>query len=240
MEPAQPPELLKLLAHDIRWGLLKALTLSDCRVHELVEITGQPMNLVSYHLKKLRDDDVVTTRRSDADGRDVYYSVDVARLRTLFRAAGGALHPLLGGDSAVSEPIEGRVLFVCTHNSARSQMAEGLLRAHSGGRIEVYSAGSEPTDVHPLAVEQMAARGIDISRQHAKSIDAFTGQVFDYVVTVCDLAREVCPTFPGESIHWSLPDPAVIEDAEARRHAFAWTARQLEGRITALLTVMQR
>src|SRR4249920_2800199 len=93
-----PPEFIKLLAHDLRWGLLKALTTSDHRVQELVLLIGQPMNLVSYHLKKLREDGVVTTRRSEADGRDIYYSLDLGKLRTLYQAAGGALHPALASE----------------------------------------------------------------------------------------------------------------------------------------------
>ncbi len=93
--PERPPEFIKLLANDVRWGLLKALTTSDYQVNELVAQLQQPMNLVSYHLKKLRDDALVTTRRSEADGRDVYYSLDLARLRQLYLDAGLTLHPSL-------------------------------------------------------------------------------------------------------------------------------------------------
>src|SRR6185295_16072417 len=96
-----PPDFLKLLAHDLRWSLVTALARSDHRVHELVQLLGQPMNLVSYHLKQLRDQRLVTERRSSADGRDVYYSLDLDALRTRYFAAGEALHPMLNsGDSA--------------------------------------------------------------------------------------------------------------------------------------------
>ncbi|PJF25946.1 MAG: ArsR family transcriptional regulator, partial [Phototrophicales bacterium] len=143
----RPPEIIKLLANEVRWGLLKALVMGDRQVNELVALTQQPMNLVSYHLKKMREDELVTTRRSEADGRDVYYSADFARLRQLFHEAAAALHPALIAPltppNAEKLPFK-RVLFICTHNSARSQMAQGLLRHLSQERLYVASAGSEP------------------------------------------------------------------------------------------------
>ena len=104
-----------------------------------------------------------------------------------------------------------KVLFVCTHNSARSQMAEGFLRRLGGDAIEATSAGTEPGELHPLAVEVMAEEGIDISGQHAKSVDDFVQQRFDYVITVCDDANESCPIFPHalHRLHWSFPDPSM-------------------------------
>jgi arsenate reductase (thioredoxin) len=106
-----------------------------------------------------------------------------------------------------------RVLILCTANSARSQMAEGLLREIGGAKVEVYSAGSEPSRVNPYAIEAMAARGIDISSHRSKSLKEFITEPFDYVITVCDNAAESCPVFPGkaERIHWSFPDPAAVE-----------------------------
>jgi len=243
--PNQPPELLKLLAHDLRWSLLSALTESDHRVQELVARVNEPMNLVSYHLKKLRHDGIVSTRRSEADGRDVYYSLDLARLRELYQAAGAALHPGLADDS-LPPPFESikplRVLFVCTHNSARSQMAEGLLRHRTNGQIEVYSAGSHPTTLHPDAVQTMDALGIDIRDQHAKPLSDVEGQAFDDVITVCDRAREVCPTFPGGGryLHWGFADPVTIADETERRHAFAQIADSLASRIDYFLLDIAR
>ena len=104
-----------------------------------------------------------------------------------------------------------RVLFVCTHNSARSQMAEGLLRHMAGERFDVESAGTEQTRVHPLAIEAMREIGIDITWHTSKTLDAFQGRPFDYVITVCDRANESCPIFPGgtERIHWSFEDPSA-------------------------------
>lgn len=235
----RPPKFIKLLANDLRWSLLKALTVSDRRVHELVELVDQPMNLVSYHLKKLREDDLVLARRSDADGRDVYYSLDLDKLRRLYRDAGAALHPALPPcpelETRLISGRKPRILFLCTHNSARSQMAEGLMRHLSKGQVEVYSAGSAPAQVHPDAIATMAGMDIDIRGQRAKHFDEFETQSFDYVITVCDQAREVCPVFPGgEAVHWSFPDPAGIEDAAARIQAFEETARRLKSRIEYL------
>lgn len=109
-----------------------------------------------------------------------------------------------------------RVLILCTGNSARSQMAEGLLRRDAGDQFEVFSAGVEPTEVRPLAKKAMSEVGIDISGQRSKSIDEFAGQEFDYVITVCDNANQQCPMFPGKTkrIHWSIDDPAAAEGNE--------------------------
>src|SRR5919199_3911188 len=103
-----------------------------------------------------------------------------------------------------------RVLILCTGNSARSQMAEGLLRSLGGGRFEVFSAGTHPSRVRPEAIEAMREVGIDISGQRSKPVGEFAGREFDYVITVCDRAREECPVFPGraERVHWSFDDPA--------------------------------
>ncbi len=114
-----------------------------------------------------------------------------------------------------------RVLFLCTHNSARSQMAEGLLRALYGDRYEVLSAGTEPTSVHPLAVQVMAEIGIDISNHRSKSVEEFHNLSFDLVVTVCDRAKEQCPWFPGARrlLHHSFEDPASVHGSELDRLA---------------------
>src|SRR5450631_3986599 len=103
-----------------------------------------------------------------------------------------------------------RVLFLCTHNSARSQMAEGLLRKKAGDHFEVFSAGTEATRVHPLAIAAMSELGIDISHQRSKTLNQYVDEHFDYVITVCDKANENCPLFPGDTqrIHWSFEDPS--------------------------------
>ena len=114
-----------------------------------------------------------------------------------------------------------RVLVLCTGNAARSQMAEGLLRALSDGGLDVVSAGIQPTQVHPLAIRAMQERGIDIRHHRSKSVSEFASESFDYVITVCDTAAEACPVFPGpaQRIHWSLPDPAAATGSEDERLA---------------------
>jgi thioredoxin type arsenate reductase len=246
---AQPP-FLKLLAHELRWRLMEALARSDRRVQELVQLVGEPHNLVSYHLRQLRGQALVKERRSAADGRDIYYSLDLERLKGLLFAASESLHPGMverpvatAAHDAVKTGRRVRVLFLCTHNSARSQMAEGILRELGRDRVETTSAGTEVTRVHPLAVREMAERGIDISGQRSKHMNEFLGERFDYVVTVCDNAREACPIFPGdpERIHWSIPDPSAVEgDEKAQRTAFKRAADELTTRLRYLLALLEK
>src|SRR4030095_10498938 len=127
-----------------------------------------------------------------------------------------------------------RVLILCTGNSARSQMAEGLLRHIAGDRFDVYSAGTLETYVRPQAIEALAEIGIDIWGQCSKTQDEFAGQPFDYVITVCDNAREHCPLFPGPAkrIHWSIDDPAFAgRNEEERLHAFRRARDELRSRL---------
>ena len=120
-----------------------------------------------------------------------------------------------------------RVLFLCTHNSARSQMAEGLLRHLAGDRFEAMSAGTEETNVRPEAVSAMAEIGADISDQESKTLDRYVGEPFDYVVTVCDAANEACPFFPGARarLHWSIDDPSQAAGGSEERLAAFRSAR---------------
>jgi len=114
-----------------------------------------------------------------------------------------------------------RALFLCTHNSARSQMAEGFLKHLAGDRFEAYSAGMEATHVRPLAIRAMDEIGVDISGQESKTLDRYLGEPFDYVITVCDDANEACPFFPGarNRLHWSFEDPSQAEGSEEERLA---------------------
>ena len=113
-----------------------------------------------------------------------------------------------------------RVLFLCTGNSARSQMAEAFLRNFGGSDFEVYSAGTEPKALHPLSILAMHESNIDISKQNSKHLNQFLGQSFDYIITVCDRARDNCPTFPGDydRIHWSFDDPAAVTNDEVAQY----------------------
>src|SRR3954466_14352840 len=230
-----PPQFLRLAGHPLRWRLLSELARSDWRVGELCELAGQRQSLVSYHLRRLREGGLVSARRSSADGRDTYYALDLDRCRDLLSAAGASLHPGLVA-APVAHPERGhptqvaRVLFVCTGNSARSQIAEALCEQLSGGRVTAASAGSQPKPLHPNAVRVMRERGIDISRARSKSLTEFSDGRFDCVVTLCDRVREICPEFPSvpEAIHWSIPDPAREPGSDDETlSAFERTAREL-------------
>ena len=132
-----------------------------------------------------------------------------------------------------------RVLILCTGNSARSQMAEGLLRHMAGEKFEVESAGVEPTHVRTEAIAVMEESGIDISTHRSKSVDEFTGEAFDYIITVCDNAKERCPIFPGDAmrIHWSFDDPAAVPgDHEVRLAAFRAARDQIRAKLESFLT----
>jgi arsenate reductase len=131
-----------------------------------------------------------------------------------------------------------RVLFLCTGNSARSQMAEGLLRHEAGERFEVFSAGTKPSLVRPEAIAVMQEIGIDISGHRSKSVDEFAGQQLDTVITVCDHAKESCPVFPGHTVrlHWAFEDPAAVEGTEQqRKDAFRKIRDRIHGRIMVFL-----
>jgi ArsR family transcriptional regulator, arsenate/arsenite/antimonite-responsive transcriptional repressor / arsenate reductase (thioredoxin) len=238
-----PPAFLQLAGHPLRWRLLGELARSDRMVHELTGLVGQPQNLVSYHLGKLRDARLVSTRRSSADRRDAYYTVDLGRMGELLATTGAALHPGLRLAPPPPSPdrpdgASVRVLFLCTGNSSRSQMAEALARARSGGQVEAESAGSAPKPLHPHAVRVMREEhGIDLAGHRPKHLSAFIEQRFDRVISLCDRVREACPEFPGqpETVHWSIPDPAA---EEAGYPAFQQTADELESRIGFLLTAL--
>ena len=134
-----------------------------------------------------------------------------------------------------------RALILCTGNSARSQMAEGLLRRLAGDHFDVFSAGSKPSIVNPLAIAAMDERGIDIRSQRSKHLNEYLAQPFDYVLTVCDNAAETCPLFPGPArrIHWSFPDPAAVDGTEAERLAsFRQVRDAIETQLKAWLATL--
>jgi protein-tyrosine-phosphatase/DNA-binding transcriptional ArsR family regulator len=238
-----PPPFLRLASHPLRWQLLSELAHSDRRVGELCALAGRRQNLVSYHLRQLRDGGVVTARRSAADGRDSYYALDLARCAELLAGAGVALHPALApAPSRAAGSGAASVLFLCTGNSARSQMAEALCTRLSGGRVAALSAGSHPKPIHPNAVRVMRDRGIDISGARSKQLGEFTARRFDYVISLCDRVREVCPEFDGapELIHWSIPDPAREPGPdEETLPAFERTATELETRVGFLIEAIK-
>ena len=243
-----PPTVLRLVGHPLRWQLLRELARSDRRVRELRALVGEPQSLVSYHLGQLRQAGLVRTIRSSFDGRQTYYSVDLARCAELLAGAGGALHPGLrlvpSPPDHASPPRRGaqtRVLFLCTGNSARSQMAEALVNERAGGKVVAVSAGSHPKPVHPNAVQVMRGYGLDLAGRRSKHLSRLTGRRFHYIISLCDRVREVCPPFAGppETIHWSIPDPAREGDSDIETYpAFERTAGELENRIGFLLELI--
>ncbi|HEX4813509.1 MAG TPA: ArsR family transcriptional regulator [Nonomuraea sp.] len=237
---AGPPPFVRLAAHALRWRLLSELAYGDLRVRELVALVGEPQNLVSYHLRLLRAGGLVTSRRSSHDGRDSYYRLDLERCAHALAAAGAALHPALAPAAArpaTAGPVTPSVLFVCTGNSARSPIAEALLRHRVGGRARVTSAGSHPGPrLHPDAVRVLRRRhGIDLADRRPRHLDTVAGRRFDYVITLCDKIREVCPEFAGQPrrLHWSIPDPA-----DADHQAFDRAAAEIDTRVRHLLPVL--
>lgn len=251
---AAPPLFLRLSGHPVRWRLLAELVRSDRQVRELSRLIDERQSLTSYHLGRLRAGGLVSMRRSSADRRDAYYSLDLAACRERLAEAVGALHPGLQWSAPpVSGPVPRatdsrpraanqrpvRVLFLCTGNSSRSQMAEALVQRFGGGQIDAASAGSHPKGLHPGAVQVMGERGIDIGGRRSKPLSEFTSQRFDYVISLCDKLREMCPDFPGPPTvaHWSIPDPA--ESADDGLLAFVRTADELTTRIEFLLSAIE-
>ena len=241
--PASVLSFFRALADDKRLAILRLLTLSDLRAGEISAALSLPSNAVSYHLKQLSTLGLLQDHRSSADGRDVYYRVDLEHLDHLYMQAGEVLHPGLapsvqsGAEALGTSTTPLRILFLCTHNSARSQLAEAILRNMGGDNVEVFSAGSMPTEVHPNTLVVLGELGIDSSMLLAKSLDQFLGESFDYIITVCDRVRDSCPVFRGDpfQIHWSFPDPDVIEDPELQLAAFRRTAVELQIRVRYLL-----
>tara|TARA_R110000868_G_scaffold37106_4_gene131242 strand:+ start:2702 stop:3475 length:774 start_codon:yes stop_codon:yes gene_type:complete len=239
-----PPPFLQLAGHRLRWRLLIELSRSDRVVSELTELIGEPQNLVSYHLGKLRDGQLVSAQRSSADRRDTYYGLNLARISDMLTATGGALHP---GLKFTAPPRDTntigsfKVLFLCTGNSARSQMAEVLIHALSGGVIEAHSAGSNPKPLHPNAVRVMREDyGLDLSGHASKHLEIYTDETFDRAISLCDRVREVCPSFNGvpEAIHWSIANPATGETDDVTYPLFQQTAAELVTRIEFLLATL--
>ncbi len=198
--------LLKILADDTRWRIIHRLRFSDHQVSELVELLQQPQNLISYHLGILRQAGFVQLHRSDADRRVLFYSLSHTQLRIGLAQVAAALQlPIPDPASLPAVPI----LFLCTGNSIRSQMAEAWVRHLSGGRVPVQSAGNRPQPIHPLTYVVMQEVGLDLSQHTPKGIEVLQHFPAQIGVSVCDFAREDCPTFLHVPVllHWSIPQP---------------------------------
>lgn len=249
-EAPSPPPILQAAGHPLRWRLLHELARSDRRVHELTGLVGESQNLVSYHLAKLRDAGLVVARRSAADGRDTYYTADLHRLGASLAAAGSSLHPGLQVEPAPPRlqsrrpPV--RLLFLCTGNSARSQIARALAEQRAPGVVQASSAGSHPKPLHPNAVRVLRDEyGLDISGRRPTHLDTIATERFDHVVTLCDKVREVCPELAGRppAVHWSIPDPGAADpgpdlDPEATYPVFRQVAAEIDRRVGFLLAVL--
>ena len=243
------PPFVHLAAHPVRWRLLTELANSDYRVRELVSLVGEPQNLVSYHLRLLRNSGLVTATRSSFDGRDSYYHLDLDRCAQALSDTGTALHPTLRTTTAPPPPIAAQrsrrpaVLFLCTGNSSRSPMAEALLRHRGTGHVEVISAGSHPKPrLHANAVRVLRDEyGIDTGDQQPRHLDTVIKHRFDHVISLCDKVREVCPDFPERPrrAHWSIPDPTTADDTDQAGYpAFRRTAGDIDTRIRYLLPIL--
>jgi ArsR family transcriptional regulator, arsenate/arsenite/antimonite-responsive transcriptional repressor / arsenate reductase (thioredoxin) len=254
MAVASSPEVLGVLAHDLRWTIVGLLVPGDLRTSELVSRTGQAPSLVSYHLARLRDAGLVSARRSTADGRDSYHALDLDALAQAMAGMATRIHPSLihaspghprplpdlpdppGPEARPRAPAQ--VLFICSGNSARSPMAAGWLNHLSQGRVTARSAGVTPRPLHPLAVAAMAEHGVDISGHQATNLDDFAGHSFTRVITLCDRARENCGELPAAPapVHWSIPDPARAHPPDL--DAFRATARELHTRVRYVLPIL--
>jgi ArsR family transcriptional regulator, arsenate/arsenite/antimonite-responsive transcriptional repressor / arsenate reductase (thioredoxin) len=241
VDSSQAPAFVRLAAHPLRWQLLTRLAGGDHRVRELATLLDEPQNLVSYHLRLLRDGGLVTATRSSFDGRDSYYHLDLRRCADALSDTGGSLHPALRlRATPAQEAGRGRsrpvaVLFVCTGNSARSPIAEALLRHHTAGRVTVTSAGTHPKPVlHPNTERVLReAFGIELTDRRPRHIDTLARRRFDHVITLCDKAREACPDFGDQArrAHWSIPDPAGYP-------LFRRTAAEIDTRVRHLVPVV--
>ena len=253
MAVASSPEVLGVLAHDLRWTIVGLLVPGDLRTGELVTRTGQAPSLVSYHLARLRDAGLVSVRRSTADGRDSYHALDLDALGQAVADMATGIHPALihpgprpnTADRVAGLPRSGnespapvQVLFICSGNSARSPMAAGWLNHLGAGRVTARSAGVTPRSLNPLASAAMAEHGVDISGHQATPLSALAGHSFTRVITLCDRARENCGELPATpaAVHWSVPDPARAHPPDL--DAFRATARELRSRIRYLLPLL--
>lgn len=240
------PAFIQLAAHPLRWQLITALSSGDHRVRELAARTHQPQNLISYHLRLLRDSGLIASTRSSHDRRDSYYHLNLQHCADQLAAAGPALHP--GLHMTPSPPTDqldasASVLFVCTGNSARSPIAEALLRHHVGERLHVTSAGTKPRNYMHTNTSRVLRQeyGIDITGQQPRHLNRVDTANFTHIITLCDKARENCPDFnnhPGHH-HWSIPDPATANHRDSYP-AFQHIANEINTRVHYLQATLRQ
>jgi protein-tyrosine-phosphatase/DNA-binding transcriptional ArsR family regulator len=248
--PSGYPWFIRLVGHPVRWRLLTELAGSDLRVRELVDRVGEPQNLLSYHLRVLRTGGLVSATRSSFDARDSYYRLDLDRCAEGLAGTAAALHPALGVTPSPPLPMPARddarpsVLFVCSGNSARSPLAEAMVRRRAGDLVRVSSAGTRPKDrIHPHVARVLREQyGIELGGQVPRPLDLTSGGGFDHVVTLCDRAREQVSGSVSQRdlVHWSVPDPAGGPDASRRDsyRRFATVAADIDSRVRYLLPTL--
>jgi protein-tyrosine-phosphatase/DNA-binding transcriptional ArsR family regulator len=251
-ELAVPPAFVRLASHPLRWQLLTTLADSDFRVRELETLLDEPQNLLSYHLRQLRDGGLVTATRSSHDARDSYYRLDLDRCAAELAEVASALHPAMGKEAEARLTRSGRkhsrpgaVLFVCTGNSIRSPIAAALLRHHGADSVRVASAGTRPRPhLHPNTVRVLGEQfGIDVAGQQPRNLDTMTSRRFARVVTLCDRAREACPDFANHPrrAHWSIHDPATAGKSDRASYpVFQRIAADIDARVRYLLPTLTR
>lgn len=238
-KPVEVPLLMHMASHPLRWALLTELAAGDRRVRELTAAVDEPQNLISYHLRQLRSAGLIDARRSNFDGRDTYYRLNLTKCAGAFSEAAAALHPALAPAPA-AKPATRSVLFLCTGNSARSPMAEALLRKRGQGHIYAASAGSHPKpDIHRNAIRIMRDKyGIDLGGCRPQPLTAVGRRRFDYVITLCDKVREYADEHGvATTMHWSLPDPSAVAGS-ASYAEFNRVAGELDTRIEFLIPAL--
>ncbi|OBB94853.1 metalloregulator ArsR/SmtB family transcription factor [Mycobacterium sp. 852002-40037_SCH5390672] len=231
------PPLMQMASHPLRWALLSELASGDHRVRELAAALGEPQNLVSYHLRLLRSAGLVDARRSNFDGRDSYYRLNLMQCAAAFGEAAAALHPALA-PARPTKPAPRSVLFLCTGNSARSPMAAALLHKRGRGAIRTTSAGSHPRPhLHADAIRVMRDEyDVDISDIRPQPLAAVARRRFDSVITLCDKVREHAREHDlTTTAHWSLPDPSA---AGAGYPEFRRVASELSSRIDFFIPLL--
>jgi protein-tyrosine-phosphatase len=235
---------MRMASHPLRWALLTELAVTDQRVRELAAAVDEPQNLISYHLRLLRSSGLIGSRRSTFDGRDSYYHLNLARCAGEFGEAAAALHPALAPATTkpAARPASRAVLFLCSGKSARSPMAEALLRTKSQGRIRAASAGSHPKAcVHRNAIRIMRDEyGIDLRGTRPQPLTTVAQRHFDCVITLCDKVREYARDRGlATAMHWSVPDPSLAADTDQGSYLeFHRVASELNNRIDFLLPVL--
>ncbi|HBE79901.1 MAG TPA: hypothetical protein DDW65_19300 [Firmicutes bacterium] len=224
-----------------RLAIISLLSAGSMLVGDICNASGLPLTLVSQHLRVLRMSGMVQAERDNKDARAVWYSLNPQRIKEIQSALSMVFDMTKIVDRRIPETKQSlnltrekfRVLFLCSGNSARSQIAEALLQHYGTGLIEARSAGTHPREVHPLTIKVLAEIGLDTTGLKTKHYSVFNQESFRYVITVCDRANEECPDFSGDyqRIHWSIVDPVMDRNEDELINAFKRTRQELSARI---------